>query len=445
MYLICTGQPHACAVHPDYIPSLFPSEYRSKEASNKGPSAMKRYERMKNRRSEAVIRQEAQAAAEQRAEFEAVKLTQQKLEAEQLMQEKVMEAASSLLMLSETEVIVEQSTQADGIKMIDFGTQKEDESESVIRSLVEKNKALTNKVFGVGMIEGSDTATKFYTGLPTWGMFLHVFMFLSPFVTPSRSAKLDDEYFAVLVRLRLNLFVVDLASRLGVSSGTLVNIFQKWLDVMFVRLQFLITWPSRETVRNNMPLVFEQLYPNCRVIIDCSEIFIETPTSFDARCRTYSNYKKHNTVKFLIGITPCGTISYLSHCWGGRVSDKNITQESSFLSLLEPGDTVLADRGFTLSEDIAIHGASLEIPAFTRGKQQLSQEDAEKSKQLSKVRIHVERVIGLLKNRYTILKGTLSIKLIKHKEDTKVANIDKLLTVCSALTNLGESVVVGCV
>ena len=42
----------------------------------------------------------------------------------------------------------------------------------------------------------------------------------------------------------------------------------------------------------------------------------------------------------------------------GRVSDKNITQESNFLSLLEPGDVVLAGRGFRLSEDIALHGAS---------------------------------------------------------------------------------------
>ena len=268
---------------------------------------------------------------------------------------------------------------------------------------------------------------------------------MSPFVTPSKSVQLDVELLAVLVRIRLNLFTVDLASRLGISNGTMVNIFQKWLNVMFVRLKFLITWPSREILQNNMPLVFQQLYPNCRVIIDCSEIFTETPTSFNARAKTYSNYKKRNTVKFLIGVTPCGTISYLSHCWGGRVSDKNITQESNFLSLLEPGDVVLADRGFRLSEDIALHGASLEIPAFTQGRQQLSQEDAEKSKQLSKVRIHVERVIGLLKNRYTILKGTLNIKLIKHKNDTEIANIDKLLTVCSALTNLGEPVVVGCI
>ena len=123
------------------------------------------------------------------------------------------------------------------------------------------------------------------------------------------------------------------------------------------------------------------------------------------------------------------------------MSDKNLTQQSVFVELLEPGDVVLADCGFTVEEDIAIYGAKLEIPAFTSGKKQLSQKEVEMSQQLSAVRIHVERVIGLLKNRYTILKGSIPVSLLKHKGDTDVANIDKLIIVCSALTNLSKSVV----
>ena len=80
--------------------------------------------------------------------------------------------------------------------------------------------------------------------------------------------------------------------------------FQKWLNVMCERLRFLITWPSGEILQQKMPQVFKQLYPNCSVEIDCPEIFIETPTSFSARSK--------NTVTFLVGITPCGTISRLS-------------------------------------------------------------------------------------------------------------------------------------
>ena len=74
---------------------------------------------------------------------------------------------------------------------------------------------------------------------------------------------------------------------------------------------------------------------------------------------------------------------FLSQCWGGRVSDKTLTQESGFLQLLEYGDVVLADRGFTVNDDIRLHGAKLEIPACTRGKVQLTQRDVEVSKKLS--------------------------------------------------------------
>ena len=58
------------------------------------------------------------------------------------------------------------------------------------------------------------------------------------------------------------------------------------------------------------------------VIIDCFEIFIEKTTNLLATAQTFSSYKHHNTIKVLIGITPQGTISYVSEAWSGRSSDK---------------------------------------------------------------------------------------------------------------------------
>ena len=57
----------------------------------------------------------------------------------------------------------------------------------------------------------------------------------------------------------------------------------------------------------------------------------------------------------------------------GCVSDKNLTQQCGFLELLEPGNVVLADCGFTVEEDSGIHEAKLEISTLTCGKKQLSQ------------------------------------------------------------------------
>ena len=98
-------------------------------------------------------------------------------------------------------------------------------------------------------------------------------------------------------------------------------------------------------------------------------------------------------------------------------------------------------RGFTIEEDINRHGGKLEIPVFTKGKKQLSQKEVETSKQLTQVRIHVERVIGLLKNKFTILKGRLPVNMLKHRGDKEVAHIDKVFTVCAAITNLAGTIV----
>ena len=45
--------------------------------------------------------------------------------------------------------------------------------------------------------------------------------------------------------------------------------------------------------------------------------------------------------------------------WGGRASDKVITQQCGFLSLIDPGDVIPADRGFNVHDDIAIRGGKL--------------------------------------------------------------------------------------
>lgn len=105
-------------------------------------------------------------------------------------------------------------------------------------------------------------------------------------------------------------------------------------------LRFLIVWPQKEAIIRNLPKAFKGKYRNTRVIIDCSEIFIMRPTNLLARNITYSNYKHHNTIKILIGITPSGAISFLSDCWGGRVSDKELTINSGFLDKLEYKDQV---------------------------------------------------------------------------------------------------------
>ena len=84
------------------------------------------------------------------------------------------------------------------------------------------------------------------------------------------------------------------------------------------------------------------------------------------------------------------------------MSDRHLRVNSGLMRHLKYGDLVLADRGFDIADDLAVVGASLAISPFTKGKPQLSQREVEFSRQLSNVRIHVERAIERMKN-YKIL------------------------------------------
>ena len=92
----------------------------------------------------------------------------------------------------------------------------------------------------------------------------------------------------------------------------------------------------------------------------------------------------------------------------------------------------MADRGFTIRENVWFHQAELSIPAFTKGKDQLYSIDLEKNREIANVRIHVERVIGLLRQNYTVLQGTLPIDFLSSNGN----KIDRTVRVCSSLTNL---------
>lgn len=85
-----------------------------------------------------------------------------------------------------------------------------------------------------------------------------------------------------------------------------------------------------------------------------------------------------------------------------------MTENCGLLRHLLPGDMVLADRGFDVSE-------SVPLPAFMKGKDQLS---------------HVERVIGSVKQKYTILQGTLPIDFVALQQEESVPINNQIGRVC---------------
>ena len=134
----------------------------------------------------------------------------------------------------------------------------------------------------------------------------------------------------------------------------------------------------------------------------------------------------------MIGCTLDGQICFLSDAWGGRVSDNQLTKESGFIELLNPNDIVLADRGFTLDNLFNAHGVKLVVPAFTKGKSQLSGHEVESSRIIANVRIHIERVIGRVKN-FAIVNSIIPVNQVDLLGD--------MMSIICALTNAKKSVI----
>ena len=101
----------------------------------------------------------------------------------------------------------------------------------------------------------------------------------------------------------------------------------------------------------------------------------------------------------------------------------------------------MVGRGFNIEESVRFYQAELAIPSFTRGKSQLHPIDIEKTRRIASVRIHVERVIGLIMRKYRIFEGVIPLEFIKLKSGDNVPTIDKIVMVCCCLTNLCPSVV----
>ena len=251
-----------------------------------------------------------------------------------------------------------------------------------------------------------------------------------------------QEVVCTLIKLSINPPIQDLGYQFGVSTSTVSRILLKWLRQMDIRLRDLIYWPDREALQKTMPVCFQQSFgKKVAIVIDCFEVFIERPSSLEAWVASWSNYKHHNTVKVLLGITRQGVISFVSDTWGGRVSDKHLTENCGILRKLLPGDVMLANRGFDISESVGMMQASLQIPAFTKGKSQLSALEVENTRTIANVHIHVERVIGCVRQKYSILRGTLPIDFLIVRKGESFPQVDRIVRVCCALNNLCDSVV----
>lgn len=92
---------------------------------------------------------------------------------------------------------------------------------------------------------------------------------------------------------------------------------------------------------------------------------------------------------------------------------KAICNDSGFFDLLERGDEIMADSGFQIREELMLRYCTLSVPPGARVKAQMTASECKHTKDVAKLRIHVEHAINRIK-RYRISKNVLPIKMPHH-------------------------------
>jgi len=248
---------------------------------------------------------------------------------------------------------------------------------------------------------------------------------------PKRKLSMEEELLVSLMYLKLNVIEEYMAFLFDVSCSTISDILSTWLPMLALELRGLIYWPCAEEIVLCYPKCFER-FEDVVSIVDCFEIFTEKPSHAENNTLIFSSYKNHATVKFLISCTPGGTINFLSAPAGGNMSDTEIFDQSNIVQKCKAGEAIMADKGFRVERSCLQKGVRLIIPKFVKKGKQFTEEKNEHNKHITNARIHIERVIGRLRD-YHILTGILP--------SSQLDLIEPACVVCCALTNIKASVV----
>ena len=279
----------------------------------------------------------------------------------------------------------------------------------------------------------------FYTGLENYEKFCFVLFTLGPAAYELRYyhgvkpvISVEDQFFCTLIKLREHKTNFETSRMFGISEATVTNIFVTWINFMAYQWGEIDWWPSGDMVKFYSPTDFRLKFPSTRVIVDGTEFPIKKPKEPVAQQATFSNYKNRNTVKVLVGTSPGGLTSYVSPAYGGSVSDRQICERSNLPKMCDPGDSVMADKGFNVQDLFETSMVSINIPTFFHKKNRLSGSTVIKDRKIASKRVHVERIIGLAKT-YKILQQPMN--------NTESALATQIIHVCFYLCNFRANIV----
>ena len=241
---------------------------------------------------------------------------------------------------------------------------------------------------------------------------------------------ISEQLFVTLLRLRRGFNIFTIAHMYDVSLSYVRKIFTTW--IMFLYNHFkdhsCLMFPEREVFKSLLPKIFKR-FKNIRASVDCTEFKCEVPRDYAQQGNTYSSYKHHTTMKCLIAVNPNGAACFVSDLYEGSIDDVTIFKRCGILNHINPGDSLLVDKGFTIQDLLLPIQATIHIPPFLGKRDAFTKEEVMLTKRIAKARIHVERFNERLK-KFRLLDRVIPLVL------SPMAS--QLVYVASCLVNFQE-------
>ena len=309
---------------------------------------------------------------------------------------------------------------------------------SSLRNKIKDNSGFKDNVFE----EMSDEELRQTTGVSRYGFNqMKECLISKDLTTTGRPREISDSFSLgiYLTHMRSNLSERALGFRFGCSKSTIHklkdrvrvclerNFVNKWLGIKSNDI-------NRDLVKVNTSFIAEALYElpseNIMTIWDGTYIYFDKSSDYVFQKKTYSVQKCRNLLKPMLCCTTNGYIVDVFGPFPASDNDATILNtiiediSSGFKDFFKQNDHFFVDKGFRDSINLLEKNKmTAGMPTYAPiGSKRLSSEEANKSREVTKVRWVVEACFGLIKTRFKLFSNVWETKMANHlMSDFKIA------------------------
>ncbi|XP_041940532.1 uncharacterized protein LOC121704034 [Alosa sapidissima] len=244
----------------------------------------------------------------------------------------------------------------------------------------------------------------------------------SPLTRPTKLLPID-ELFLFLTYLSTGCTQRELGHRFNIHRTTVSRIIVTWANFLYSLLGSICIWMSPTAVKASLPQAFDGNYSGTNIILDCTELRCQTPSSLLLQSEVFSTYKSHCTFKAMVGMSPHGALTFVSTLFEGSMSDRQVFRQSGITTLLDPNTAIMVDKGFLVDDLVP---GTVHRPAFVSQRAQMPERDVLQTQSIARLRVHVERMIRRVKEN-KLFDTTIPLSIS--------GSINQLFTVACLLSN----------